>query len=423
MSASSPSESRPPVFYGWVIVAVTFLVQFVSVGTTMYSFGVLQKPMVEDLAGGSRFGIAFAPSLMFAMGAISAPFVGRWIDRGSIRQVMVIGAGLLSLGFALLSQVETLWQLLLVFALPVGLGVSLMGHIAGAALVSNWFTRRRGLALGISQFSVSFSGVVAAFATSALVEAFGWRGTVAIFALLPLLGVAPVVWRFTVDRPEQRGLRTDGDPPSGESEAIQAEGSPQVPWSSRQTLSEPLFWLVCAGFAPCFAITSSMVMIFYSLATDRGFTGAEAALLMACLAWTAALGKPGFGWLVDRVPLRAALLISTGTQILGLLLILQASSYAGLMVAAIVYGSGFGGVVTLQSASVAAYWGRDLFGRTLGLMMSVLLPVQILGLPMANWLFDQTGSYHTALAIFLVGYAVVVAVFWMLPARREAPAP
>ena len=269
---SSPSEARSPIFYGWVIVAVTFLVQFVAVGTTMYSFGVLQKPMVEDLAGGSRFGIGFAPSVMFAVGAITAPFVGRWLDRGFIRHVMVIGAGLLSLGFALLSQVETLWQLLLVFALPLGLGVSLMGHIAGAAVGSNWFTRRRGLALGVSQFSVSFSGVVAAFATSALVEALGWRGTVAIFALLPLLGVAPVVWRFIVDRPEQLGLRTDGDLPSSEPEAMKAASIPEAPWSSRQTLSEPLFWLVCAGFAPCFAITSSMVMIFYSLATDRGFT-------------------------------------------------------------------------------------------------------------------------------------------------------
>ncbi|MEO1994869.1 MAG: MFS transporter, partial [Planctomycetaceae bacterium] len=140
---------------------------------------------------------------------------------------------------------------------------------------------------------------------------------------MPVFLVAPLVWRFIVDRPEERGLRVDGDPPVTETRPL-SEKAPVPPWSSRQALSEPLFWMVCLGFGPCFAITSSIVLIFYTLATDRGFTGAEAALLMACLAWMAALGKPTFGWLVDRMSLRATLLLSTGTQILGLLLILQA---------------------------------------------------------------------------------------------------
>jgi len=413
----APETGKQPFFYGWVIVAITFLIQFVLMGSTMYSFGVLQKPMAEELAGGSRFGIAFAPTLMFGMGAIVAPFAGRWLDRGQIRRVMVSGAALVSLGFALLSQVETLWQLLVVFALPLGVGVALMGHIASSAVVSNWFTRRRGLALGISQFSVSFSGVVAAFGTTALVEAFGWRGAVGVFALLPVFLVAPLVWRFIVDRPEERGLRVDGDPPVTETQPLD-EKAPEPPWSSRQALSEPLFWMVCLGFGPCFAITSSIVLIFYTLATDRGFAGAEAALLMACLAWMAALGKPTFGWLVDRMSLRATLLLSTGTQILGLLLILQAGSLSALVIAAIVYGIGYGGVVTLNSAVVAQYWGRDLIGRTLGLMMSVQQPVQIVGLPLANWLFDQTGSYRTSLWIFLGAYGLTFSVFALLPARR-----
>ena len=413
-------DGKQPLFYGWVIVGITFLVQFILMGSTMYSFGVLQKPMAEELAGGTRFGIAFAPTLMFGMGALVAPFAGRWLDRGPIRLVMVSGAALVSLGFALLSQAQSLGQLLAIFALPLGIGVALMGHIASSTLVSNWFNRQRGLALGISQFSVSFSGVVAAFGTTALVEAFGWRGTVGIFALLPLLGVAPLIWRFIVDRPEQRGLGADGDPPAAKS-PTEAGHAPEPEWNSRQAFSQRLFWMVCLGFGPCFAITSSIVLIFYTLATDRGFTGSEAATLMACLAWMAALGKPSFGWLVDRLPLRTTLLVSTGAQIVGLLLILQAQSFALMLVAAVVYGIGFGGVVTLNSATVASYWGRDLFGRILGLMMSILLPVQIVGLPLANWLFDQSGSYHMALWLFLGGYAISLATFALLPATpRDA---
>ncbi|MBW2423449.1 MAG: MFS transporter [Deltaproteobacteria bacterium] len=402
------------MFYGWVIVAATFLTQFVMVGIGMYSFGVLQKPMVAELSAGARFGIGFAPTLMFATGAFLAPFVGRALDRGPIRTVMVAGGAFASLGFALLSQVQSLWQLLLVYAGPLGIGMALLGGIANATLISNWFDQKRGVAMGVSQFSISLSGVAAAFVTTALIAGVGWRGTVGIFASVPVLIVAPVVWLLVVDRPERRGLHPDGLPPVEGGEAM-AGAEAAARWRTKDALVQPAFWMLSLAIGPLFAVSSSMIYSLYPFATDQGYSGPQAAMIAAFLAWPAALGKLFFGWLADRIQLRATVLICVVTQILGLLSILQAGSFPTLTASAALYGLGYGGIVTLHSLLVAAYWGRWIFGRVIGLMMLATMPFQLLGLPMAGFLYDRTKSYEAAFLFFLGMYGVSLLLFLTMP--------
>ena len=93
------------MFYGWVIVAVTFLTQFVTVGTVFYSYGVLLKPIADDL-GGSRLAVGSALPLTMLVVGLAGPFIGRAVDRGSIRAVLLLGAAALSAGFLALSRVS-----------------------------------------------------------------------------------------------------------------------------------------------------------------------------------------------------------------------------------------------------------------------------------------------------------------------------
>ena len=135
-------------FHGWRMVGVAFVVEFVAVGFFFYSFGVYFKAIEAELAG-SRLGVSLGMMATSAVGAILAPFVGRALDRYPIKRIMLIGAVALSFAFALLSRVNTIWQFYLVLGTFVAFGMSMMGGLATAKLVANWFHARRGTALGI----------------------------------------------------------------------------------------------------------------------------------------------------------------------------------------------------------------------------------------------------------------------------------
>jgi MFS family permease len=134
----------------------------------------------------------------------------------------------------------------------------------------------------------------------------------------------------------------------------------------------------------------------------------------------AALGKPTFGWLADRTTRRGTMFLCIALQTLGLSLLLSASNFSSLVFAALVFGMGYGGVLPLWGVLVGSVFGRDVLGRVMGLMAPILLPFQILGLPLATWIFGRTGSYRLAFVIFLSFYAVsaILLALLRLP-RRE----
>ncbi len=105
-----PAPGGPgPSFLGWRMVAVAFVVDFIAVGFFFYSFGVFFKAIATDLEG-SRLGISLGISISNIVGAVLAPFIGRAVDRRSIKHIMIAGALLVSAAFALLSRITGIWQ-------------------------------------------------------------------------------------------------------------------------------------------------------------------------------------------------------------------------------------------------------------------------------------------------------------------------
>ena len=109
---------------------------------------------------------------------------------------------------------------------------------------------------------------------------------------------------------------------------------------------------------------------------------------------------------------------SFGTQILGVLLLIQSGSYTGLLLGAVVFGFGMGGVVPLQGALAGLAFGRLCFGEVMGLMRPVQVPLHALGIPLAAWIHDTTGSFELAFQIFLGVYAASCAVIALLSLPR-----
>jgi predicted MFS family arabinose efflux permease len=412
---SSPTDLAPPsdgVFYGWRIVSASFFVQFVTSGTTFYPYGVLLKPISEDL-GISRFAVGTALSIFMLVGALTGPLIGREVDRRGARGLMLLGTGLMSAGFLAFAHIESVVGLYLAFGGIVALGAALLGPITNTALVASWFHQARGTALGISQIGISISGMVMAYVTTWLVAAYGWRGAILSFTAVPLLLVAPVVAAVVVNRPQDRGLQPDGlvlEPGA----APPAPPLPE-PGSLREALRERDLWLIALAVGLNFTVSGSVLQVIHSHVSDLGYTAARAAGVLSLMAGTAALGKPLFGTLADRTSVRSAVAASIGCQVVGLVAILLAPDYAALLGASVIFGLGCGGQIPLFGLLAVARFGAARLGRMMGAAMLLMLPLQLAGLPFATAMFDRNGSYAPAFVSFLGFYAVATVALFRLP--------
>ena len=174
------------MFYGWRIVAVAFVTNFIAVGLVFYSYGVFFKALAAEF-GGSRFGVAAGLAIMNIAISVFAPFLGHAFDRSSIRHIICLGALLSAGGFFVASQIDALWQFYAVMGTFLALGVTAVGPLAGTTLVANWFRERRGVALGVAGMGISASGFAIAPLATLLIGAIGWRDTFLVYGAVPLL--------------------------------------------------------------------------------------------------------------------------------------------------------------------------------------------------------------------------------------------
>lgn len=420
------------MFFGWKIVVATFVTHFISVGFIFYSYGAFFKALAADF-GGSRLGVSLGLSVVQLVTGVFAPLLGRLLDRGSIREIMALGALLMAAGFFVGSRISELWQFYLVLGALLALGAAMLGGLSGSTLVAKWFVERRGTALGITATGISVSGLVMAPVATELIARYGWRVTFVLYGGVVLVVVLPVVWLMIVNRPEDLGLLPDGGarasatPETLEPVLPLAPGDQMIDhpgsfhWSARGALRDSNFWVISMAVALNFCALGAILTHIIPHATDIGIPPDAAALVLSCMAGMGVVGKVTFGWLADRGDKRVTFWLASGLQALGVSLVLTAGSYSALLVAGAIFGLGMGGLIPLWGALIGAAFGRFAFGRVMGLMSPFMLPIQMVGVPLAGYIFDRSGSYELAFRIFIVIYAVAIGVLLFLRLPKQEP--
>ncbi len=402
------------------MVLVAFCIDFVAVGFFFYSYGVFFKAIAEDF-GGSRLGVAIGLTVTNAVGAIAAPYVGRALDKYPLRNVMGLGALFMAFGFLGLSFVQNELQFYLVLGLFIGFGASSMGNLATSKLVTNWFDKRRGMALGIAAAGVSLSGVIMPYISAELIENFGWRQGFLIYSAFTFLVVVPLIFRLVISRPEDVGLRPDGAMPMKLDDDSLLPPAQKAPPKMRllELFKEHNFRMIVLTFSLLFCSMSATLTHMIPRLTDFGYTLVEASLVMSLCAGFGVVGKLSFGWLSDRLSVRKVMGIVIFMQFSGQYLMFTSLDYMTFAIGASMFGFGVGGVVPMHGAVVGKTFGRDRFGAVLGLMRPAMFPIQILGVPFAGWIFDVTGSYDVAFQVFLGLYllAALAVSFYRQPAK------
>ncbi len=422
------------MFYGWRIVAVAALSQGVSVGSTFYAYGAFVKPLAAEF-GASRLAVTLGLTLLSLVQGSIAPFLGRALDAGSPRAIMLAGVVTQAVGLLLLSQATAFWQVGLLFIGPIALGAHLFGPITAATVVNRWFVRRRGQALGLSSLGASLGGAIFAPLVAWLIAILGWRGAVGAIGVGLFLLTLPIAW-IIVRQPEDVGTAPDGEiAPGGDADALETSAkpaaadlapsvgfndaaiAPAVGTTTRSLLRDRNFWAITIAIGFGYGPVSVLLAHLVPFATDLGYTTRQAGLVMMCYALSGMIGRVLFGWLADRIGRRKVIWLMYGGFSLAWTGLLGRPTFPVLLATAIGAGVAVGGIAPLWGALTGAAYGRAVFGRAMGLMNFLMLPFSIAGAPIAARLFDRTGSYELAFASFMVCFVLgaVAIAFYRVP--------
>jgi MFS family permease len=387
---------RQRIFLGWYQVLVAFLIQAMGSGALYYSYSVLVVPFSEAFEP-SRMVLMLGITAMTLLSGIISPWLGAAIDRHSVRNLICCGVMAMALGFFSLSLVTAIWQMPLIYPVMMSWGAVLLGPLSASTLLSRWFVRRRGLAIGIAAMGTSLGGFLFPPMIQWLVDAFEWRTAFQLLGLFILLVTLPVVWLLTVDRPGDRNLKPDGIEDFD-------EHTNEVPVSAFSSTTDVLknrsFWLIALVMSVMFGVFTATMANLVPFALDLGITPDRGALLLSNMAVMAVPGTLLFGYLADRVDVRLVLGLVIVTIVSGLASLSDEPAYTRMVAGSVLIGLGGGGMLPVWGAMLGRIFGAWNYGRVMGLMNPVIMPFNLLTPPFAGWVQDVSGSYHWAFMVF-----------------------
>ena len=404
---------RLPFFYGWVVLACLCCTGFSRQGGAVATLSVFVEPMTSDF-GWSRTALSGAVSLGGVIAALTAPSLGRLLDRHGARLVLCGAVLLTGAANLLLSATASLAMFYALFCIartnfagPFDLG------IYGA--VNNWFVARRALATAIATLAQMAGLVILPLIAAAAMPTGGWSaGWLAVGTAVLVVGFVPTSL-LLVRRPEDLGLVPDGHrpmPPSSGVGAAAAHVLPEPAFTRAEALRTPAFWLLALFTLFAYPVQAGVSLHQASFLIERGLTPAVAATVVSTFSFASGVASLGFGFFPRRLPIRYALTAVGVLLCLGDLAMLRVAAAPDAFLAGSVFGAGIGGLLTLLPIAWADYFGRRSYGAIRGVALSVQVLAQASGPLLSGALRDASGSYDASLTCFavLAGLAVVAAL-------------
>ncbi|MEM9177455.1 MAG: MFS transporter [Myxococcota bacterium] len=413
---ASPVPSR--IFYGWVIAGIAFAAQFVSNAAGLSIIGNLMTPISAEF-GVSRSLVGIAPGVSILVIGLLGPFIGRLVDAGYVRRVMVVGGLLNGLGLIGLSYAQTFGQAAASFVLLAAPGLALYGMMPAMALVANWFVRRRGLALGIAVAGATISAGVGPNAFELIAAEQGWRGAIFVFGAITAALSIPLFGGLVIARPEDIGLRPDGDP---EPASEDAAASGPAPRTSAELAKIPALWIQAVGFGLILTSPVVLIAVLVPFSEDLGMTAAQGSRFFIWMIPFSLAGKLVIGGLADVTPLKPGIALMVVVNAIVWWMLGQSPDYDTLMIIGAIYGVGIGGMAPLHGVLIGRLFGRVDYGTASGLGGIVGVSLIVLASFGSQGLYAVTESYpqvcRVQMALVLIGGAVVALL--RIPSPAEA---
>ncbi len=396
----------PPPHYRWYILALTLVNQAVVVGILIYSYALFVVPWLDEF-GISRSHAMLAIFLFQIMCGVFSPVLGRLMDQHSMRRLVLTGCLCLSLGLLLLSRASAFWQIILIHATLLPVGMILCGILASQTMISKWFVQQRSMAIGVSAMGTSIGGFIFPLITGELIGQFDWQTSLLLLAAMSLVLLMPlnfIILRFTPPPPRASGtLGTSLDTRA---------------WTSREILTSRSFWLPVFGLISINAAFGGVQFNIGAYVYDLGFEQSVAARLISITSLSMIVGKFIFGGLGDRVDHRWLYWLMASLMLAALMLYEGSPGIGSLMLASALLGLATGGMMPMMGIMYSARFGTFSFGRVLG-YVNLFLMVASFGPIFFGRVYDLTGSYDMAFWIF--GICIIPCMLAMVWLPRPEP--
>jgi MFS family permease len=387
------------------VAATAFLALFSIVGFALYGLPFFYDFFVSDLGWTRRevtSGNAYSKLLV---GPLFGFLAGWFIDRFGPRRLML--AGILMAGGALigLGAVSTLAFFYLCYLFNA-LGYVCGGPLPNQVLLSRWFDKNRGKAMGFAYLGIGVGGAVVPLLAYGLTEQLGWRAALQILGVLMIAIAFPMAW-FVTEQPS-----------SADAPAPAASAGP-LP-SLRPVLTSPAFYLLVIGsMCSIGAVGGTMQNLKLFLSLDVKLSQGEVAQIASLVLVGSLVGRIGMGFLADRYPKKYVMLLIYSIVACAIPLLYMADQPWARYAFALLFGIGLGGDYMIIPLMAAELFGVKMLGRLMGLVLTADGIAEATSPMLVASIRDSSGSYATGFTV-LIGLAVIGAIaVALLPRQRR----
>ena len=405
-------------FFGWRMVAIAVAIDFFAVGFAFQTYPVIQLHLEKELEL-SRLVTTLTIPIFMMCSAIFFPIVGRLLDKYSVRKIIVWGGFIYSLSLMTLYFSVNYLTFIFIYGLPIALGATLMGNLATSKLVSSWFERQAGRALGFAAVGVSFAGFIFPNFTQYFlmdIMLLEWREVYLVFGIFLLVIITPLIYLLVIDKPSDVGQEIDGGLIVKSDEVEENFG---IEWEIKDLLKNRNFWILTAVFALQFSSMMAILAHLTFYASERGWID-QAAFIFGMYAIPAMLSKIVFGWLVEKkLDPRMAVFISLGLQAAGLLMITLTQSPTQLALVIALFGFGGGAGLPMSNILFRNTFSPRSFGTSRGLSQPFIFLFQATGTPGVALLFEYYGNYDNAFLLLTGMVVLAMFIIWLMKPQVE----
>ena len=358
------------------------------------SIGLFMLPLGEEF-GWNRVQISEVLIPFTIASMLALPIAGRLVDRFGARKILL--PALLVVGCCLAAipvMVSELWHLAAIFFVvgSIGIGTSTITYMP---VLSAWFDKHRGLAIGIAASGTGLGYIYIPMLVQFMSGNFGWRGGYYALSAVVLLVSLPIAWLMIRESPAEMGLMPDGattgQPPKATSN--------QIGLTVPEVLKTREFWLLAIIFIVLSFVLHGMLAHLVPMLRDRGMEPATAAYAASMLGTAVFAGRLLTGFLVDRIFAPYVALVFFTLSGLGMAIYAFGASGPLAFLSAVLIGLSLGAEIDLMAYLASRYFGLRSFGTVCGLLFAAILCGTAFGPRMLALGYENSGSYVGILKI------------------------
>jgi sugar phosphate permease len=409
------------LFFGWWVLFGIFVAYMALVGVQVYTLPLFYPALMKEF-GWSTENVTRAATIFYLTGAILTPFVSSLFDRRSARAFMLAGGVATMTGLFCYSSMHTLTQMTFIYMI-FSLSQVCAGQVPTMLVVTRWFKRYRGIAVGITLMGPDLGGAIFPLIVKPFLSAGEWRN--ALHLLMIIAGamiLLPLIF-LVRSRPEDKGVLPDGDQLKADRPGSSAPSSQHVGLTLKEALRMPAFYILAFATGSLWFCMNGIVQhqtIFMS--TELGISMDTLPLIISAIFWFAIIGKLLIGYLSDHFDKIIIMFVVVLALLAGLVLLRfsNAKHLLGLYGYAAIFGIGYSGTFTMIQLVIAEFFSGQSYGKILGILTMVDVGAGGLAITVIAQMQGAFGSYLPVIEMLIVlTFFVSILVLFLRRMRRN----